>query len=165
MIIIATLIIVILIVADQLIKMAVTHNFAVFECINVIHFGKHEIINLRFIENDGASWGIFSGRTTLLLIITIAALLVGVVYLYFYAPKKPFFIISLSLIIAGGIGNLIDRIFRNGKVVDYIELAFVDFPIFNLADICVTVGGALFIIYFLFFDKSDNINLKDAVNE
>ena len=59
--------------------------------------------------------------------------------------------ISTSLIVAGGIGNLIDRIFR-GFVVDMIEVTFINYPVFNFADICVVIGAILFCAYVL-FDK------------
>ena len=61
-------------------------------------------------------------------------------------------IISLSVLISGGIGNLIDRI-RFHEVIDYIKFEPIDFPIFNFADICVVVGGVLFCIYFIIIDE------------
>lgn len=59
-----------------------------------------------------------------------------------------------TLIISGGLGNIIDRLFRGGRVVDYLDLQLFDFAIFNFADCCVTIGAALLLIYILFFDKS-----------
>ena len=62
---------------------------------------------------------------------------------------------SLMLMFAGALGNAIDRIFR-GYVVDFIETTFISFPVFNIADIAITVGAVLLIIYILFFDKTEN---------
>ena len=165
MVITATVVMVLLIIADQLIKFAIVNNFELFESVKVIHFGDKEIFSLTFIENDGASWGIFSGHTSFLLIVTGLALLAALVYMYKYAKNKPVLFFSLAVIIAGGIGNMIDRIFRNGKVIDYIDAKFIEFPIFNLADICVTVGGAVFVFYLLFFESKSNKKIKEAVND
>ena len=63
-------------------------------------------------------------------------------------------VFCLTLIISGGLGNIIDRLFRGGRVVDYLDLQLFDFAIFNFADCCVTIGAALLLIYILFFDKS-----------
>ena len=60
----------------------------------------------------------------------------------------------MSLIIGGAIGNIIDRLFSGNGVTDFIEFAFVDFPIFNVADICVTVGAVMMFIYLVFIDKT-----------
>ena len=54
-----------------------------------------------------------------------------------------------SLIISGGIGNMIDRIFRDGNVIDFLEVKFIDFPIFNIADCGVCIGAGLLILYFI----------------
>lgn len=61
----------------------------------------------------------------------------------------------MTLIVSGGLGNIIDRLFRGGVVVDYLDVQIFDFAIFNFADCCVTIGAALLLIYVLFFDKSD----------
>lgn len=63
------------------------------------------------------------------------------------------------MMFSGALGNGIDRIFR-GFVVDYISASFVSFPVFNLADICITVGAAFLAVYFIWFDKED----KNAEN-
>ena len=69
--------------------------------------------------------------------------------------------LSVLLIVAGGVGNLIDRIL-NGYVVDFINFVFITFPVFNLADIFVTCGGTLIIIYMIFFADKEK---KDECNE
>ena len=66
-------------------------------------------------------------------------------------PASKLYRLSTSLIISGGIGNLIDRLFR-GYVVDMIEVTFIDYPVFNFADCCVVVGAILFCIYILKYD-------------
>ena len=67
--------------------------------------------------------------------------------------KNPLFLnIAISLIISGALGNFYDRLFH-GYVVDFIEFSFVSFPIFNIADILVTTGCALILIYIIFLEK------------
>jgi len=138
---------------DQLIKIIVSSKIAVGESIQVIKFGDSEIFNLTHILNNGAGWSIFSGKTLFLVIITSTFIIGALVYLFKFAKKHPLLISSLILIISGGIGNLIDRIFREGFVIDYIETRFMNFPIFNFADICVVFGAIILIIYVAFFDK------------
>ena len=70
-------------------------------------------------------------------------------------------VFCLTLIISGGLGNIIDRLFRGGRVVDYLDLQLFDFAIFNFADCCVTIGAALLLIYILFFDKSGKKSQAD----
>ncbi len=100
------------------------------------------VVQLHYIENRGMAFGLLSGRQTLLIIVTSLLMLLLVVLLF--RTKSRLERISLVMIIAGGIGNLIDRV-RDGFVVDYIEPLFVDFAIFNLADILVNVGCFLFV--------------------
>ena len=66
----------------------------------------------------------------------------------------------MTLIISGGFGNIIDRLFRGGLVVDYLDVQLFDFAIFNFADCCVVVGVVLLLIQILFFDKSTSQKTK-----
>ncbi len=147
---------------DQLIKCLVTSTMQLDEIIKVIKIGKTDIFNLHYILNDGAGWGILGGKTSILIILTSVFLAIVIIYMFVCKQKTTMLYISLTLIVSGGIGNLIDRIFNEGKVVDYIEAAFINFPIFNFADICVVIGALLLILYVLFFEKK--INKKDSIN-
>ena len=158
MTIIALIVAALLVVIDQVIKLAVVNNIDLYQSIDVIKFGNHKIFNLTHILNDGAGWSIFSGKTYFLIAITSLFLIVVLVYLFINKKNSKLLMISLSMIIAGGIGNLIDRVFREGKVIDYIQTMFMDFPIFNFADICVVIGAILLIVYMLFFEDK---NTKD----
>lgn len=117
--------------------------------------GMPGIYNYTFLPNGngGAAWGILSGKQTFLIAITIIML---AVLLYLLIAKKitnRLAFLSFVLIIAGGVGNLIDRMTQH-YVVDFIQLSFwKSFPIFNVADCCVTVGVILFCLYILFFDR------------
>lgn len=115
------------------------------------------IINFRYVENRGMAFGLFQNGTVILAVLTGIFICVMVYLLYRYKSKttRPFRI-CLSLIIGGAVGNLIDRIFA-GFVVDFIEFDFVNFAVFNFADICVTVGAAALLIYLIFFEKGKNM--------
>lgn len=145
----------ILVVIDQLIKILIINNIDMYQSIPVIKFVDYEVFNLTYILNDGAGWSLFSGKKYFLIIITFIFLVGIIIYLLKFANKSRFLYCALTLIIAGGFGNLIDRVFRDGNVIDYIETRFMNFPIFNFADICVVIGGILFFIYILFLDNSD----------
>lgn len=104
----------------------------------------------RLIKNEGAAWGIFSNKMWLLIIITFIAF--GFfVYLMkdFDLKENPIYSASLILIISGTFGNFIDRIFL-GYVRDFVSFSFINFPYFNFADMCLTVGVIFLSIDILF---------------
>lgn len=101
------------------------------------------LINIRHVENSGAAWSILAGRTWLLVSISLAVMVICVFMLVKKTFGSKWMFWAVSLILGGGIGNLIDRIFRGGRVVDFIEFGFVDFPVFNVADIAVTTGAIM----------------------
>ena len=103
------------------------------------------VVGLRYIENDGAAFSILSGSQTFLIVITGAALLAICWYIFSkrYSSKMEY--LSFLLIAAGGIGNLIDRL-RQGFVIDYINLEFMNFAIFNFADCLVCLGIGLLVL-------------------
>lgn len=112
------------------------------------------VLGLNYAENTGAGFSILSGHTALLSVISGVALAVMLYILLFSADKNKLYRLSLILIIAGGFGNLYDRVF-NGFVFDYLEFLFFEFPIFNFADCCITVGAVLLGIYMLFVMKTE----------
>ena len=107
------------------------------------------LLQLTYVENRGAAFGLFQGGVTVLSVLTGLILIGAVVFLVMGKLKHKLAIWSVSLIIAGGIGNLIDRIIR-GFVVDYLDIS----PLFRFPDCCVVVGTTLLIIYLFFFDES-----------
>jgi signal peptidase II len=117
------------------------------------------IFSLQYIHNEGAAWSLMSGRVGLLIVITvIVTIFIG--YLLYKTPKEQKLMrFSFALLIAGALGNIIDRV-RLGYVIDF--LSFPNFPIFNIADCCVTVAIAFIIILTLLDLKKDNANKKTA---
>ncbi len=136
------------IIIDQLTKLIVTKNMELYSSAPFIP----KIIEFRYILNRGAAWGMFSENRWIFLVISAAALVALPILLYKYRNLHFLFGFSLSLIIGGAAGNMIDRIF-SGAVVDFLNFLFIDFPVFNFADICVTVGAALMFVYLIFIDK------------
>lgn len=127
--------------------------------VQLIRFGDKEIINLSYCENTGAAFSIFKGQLLFLIIITSVFILLGIYLIASKRIKEPFLVISLSLIIAGGLGNLIDRIFRH-FVIDYIEIKLFRFAVFNFADCCVVIGAIILAVAYIFLEKK-----KDNKNE
>ncbi len=110
---------------------------------------------LRHLENQGAAFSILQGKTIFLVLMVS---IVSLAMLYFLIKHKHKFLrLSLSLILGGALGNLYDRIFSNGSVVDFLEFHFGSyvFPTFNVADVLVVVGTILLAIYILFLYKEE----------
>ncbi len=114
------------------------------------------VFNLRFTENTGAAFSILQGKTAFLIIIPLLAVAAMIYVLISKCIKSKIGSWGITLILAGAIGNLIDRIFR-GAVVDMFDFELIRFPVFNVADIAVTIGAILFFIFaiFIYDDKSE----------
>ena len=148
--VIALLISIALVAADQAIKMLVIQNVQPVGKITVIP----GLFDLFYLKNFGAAFGIFQNQK-LFFIITVSILTLIVIFSLFFYTRHEFFSYTASiLIIGGGIGNLIDRI-RLGYVVDYLSFSFFP-PIFNFADCCVVVGTILLAVHLLFFGEHDS---------
>ncbi|MEA5084232.1 MAG: signal peptidase II [Lachnospiraceae bacterium] len=114
-----------------------------------------------FVENRGAAFGILEGQRWFFVILTIAVTICVIVYLRKMKEKDRahnFLRLSLVLILAGAWGNAIDRLLR-GYVVDYFEFTFINYPVFNVADIYVVAGTILLAVLLLLVIK-DEPNLK-----
>jgi signal peptidase II len=141
-----TLLVVALLVGfDQLTKYLVLINVKPVDAVPVID----KVIQFRYTENTGAAFSIFSEKTWLLTIFTGVMIIAGLLYLFLGKADNKLQFAALVLIISGGLGNLIDRLFR-GFVVDFIEYLFMEYAVFNVADIFVTIGAVLLVISVLF---------------
>lgn len=146
---------------DQLIKCWIQENFIVYEEKPFLQIGSLDILHLHFIENDGSAFSSFSGQTVLLLILSGIGIGACAYALIRYGKQNKLMYWSLVMIMGGALGNLVDRICREGKVVDYLDLQLFDFAVFNFADCFVTVGTILLMIYIIFFmEKKDKENLS-----
>jgi signal peptidase II len=137
--------------ADQLVKYWAIHDLKPVGTKEFIHFGDFKIIDLTYLENDGAIFGSMSGQRWFLVGFTSLVVIGGIILLFKVYKRSKLLNIALTLFIAGGIGNLIDR-FRFSYVVDMFEVKLFHFAIFNVADICVTVAFVLLLIYGIFID-------------
>lgn len=129
-------------VFDQLTK----YYFNAFELGQLVAGPFAGIFQFRLVHNIGAAWGMFGGAVIPLALLSIAVCVVLTLYLFALAPdSSPVTAFGIALVVSGGIGNAIDR-FLLGYVVDFIEPVFIDFPVFNIADIGVTCGFVIFFI-------------------
>ena len=152
--VIAAAVAAVVLVIDQITKYLVVSHFNLYESIPLIP----GVLNLTYIHNRGAAFGIFQNQTLPFVIITLAALAIGVWVLYKRYFDHPLMDWAILLILSGGLGNLIDRVFRRGNVVDFLETAFMKFPVFNIADCAVVVGAGLMILYLIL----DLVRVKKA---
>ena len=117
-----------------------------------------DVLYFWYSENAGAAFGILQGKHIFFFIITVVVL-AGILYLLFKLPNDRHYLPLLfcgSLIFAGALGNFIDRVIRN-YVVDFIYFKPINFPIFNFADICVTVGTFLLFLCLIFVYKENEL--------
>lgn len=133
---------ILLVVADQLVKLWAVSALEPVGSITVIE----NVFSLTYVENTGAAWGMMAGAKWYLILMPIIIIIAVLAFLIIKKLKDPILLWACMLVISGGIGNLIDRIFR-GFVVDYLHATFIDFPVFNLADCCITIGAGLLILY------------------
>jgi signal peptidase II len=137
------------VILDQITKMLVVNGMALYESIPLIK----NVLSFTYIHNYGAAWGMLSDHRWVFIVVTALAIIVMPIFLYKYRNLHWMFGLSLSLIIGGAIGNMIDRVFL-GYVVDFIQATFIDFPVFNVADICVVCGAIMMFVYVAFIDKT-----------
>ena len=146
-----------LIAIDQLVKYLVLEHIALGASVPFIPY----LVELTFVKNTGAAFSMLADHTWIL---AITSAVMSLVLAYAIAKKffsHPFGRTSLTIIFAGAVGNLIDRAFR-GYVVDMFNLEFMNFAVFNVADICVCVGGFCAAVYYLFYyEKLENGALND----
>lgn len=147
-----------IVAADQFIKILVVNTIKVNGSVNILN----GLINFLYCENKGMAFGMLQNARWLFISFTLIVMIGIVIYIIKTKPKSKFLLTSLTLILGGGIGNLIDRIFL-GYVIDYIQLSFFS-PVCNFADYCITIGTALLVIYILFFSQNTNEISKKAEN-
>ena len=150
-----SLLIILLIVLDQISKVLISSNLALGESLNLLPF-----LNFTLIHNTGIAFSLFDEGGNIsrwLLVIVVSAILAYLLFLmYKKTPKNQLELMSLILIISGGLGNLVDRAFL-GYVVDFVHVFYQDysFYVFNLADSYITVGIILYLSYFFFIERTE----------
>lgn len=149
----------VLVIIDQIIKYFVSVYLQPVGSVSVID----NLFSLTYVENKGVAFGMFSDMRWIFVALTSVLLAIIIFYMFKKRPKGKFFYVCAALIIGGGIGNLIDRIFY-GYVIDYLSLSFFP-PVCNFADYCITAGTIMLVIYLLFFsdvlDSSKKAKIKN----
>lgn len=155
--ILAVILIIAVAAADQLTKYLVVANMELGDSIKIIP----GVFNFTYVQNTGAAFGSMSEHRWIFMILSTVAIVAIIVYIFWKKPQSKLLLSSLILITGGGVGNMIDRIFRVGHdvsgeayhyVVDFLD--FCAFPsiwmwIFNVADVCVCVGAGLLALWLI----------------
>ena len=131
---------------DRLTKQLVVMNMELKDTIHIIKIGDTEVLNIFYCLNNGAAFSQLQGRKWFLIVIT-SVVIAGLLFLLLFKKvKRPIYVAAFGLMLSGGVGNLIDRIFNDGLVVDFIDFRLINFPIFNVADICAVCGAGLLLL-------------------
>ena len=138
-----------IILLDQIVKFVVRSTMYVGQSIPVIN----DIFHFTYVQNRGAAFNMLDGESMILIAIPTIAIAVAIWYMEKHLEEHWTLFVSLVLIIAGGIGNLIDRCFM-GFVTDMFDFRF--WPVFNVADIAVCVGAGVLVLYtFAFYEEKE----------
>ena len=149
-----------LVALDQAVKYLVRTNIQSGQVIEFIP----RLLGLTYVQNTGAAFSLFSEHTWLLTLISAVVSIAIAAALVKNVIRHPFGKLTLAVILAGAVGNLIDRALF-GFVTDMFKTLFMTFAVFNVADICVVCGGIAFCVYVLFFydklEKQDGTDSSD----
>lgn len=129
------------IAVDQITKLIVASNMQLNDTLPIIK----NVLHITYIKNEGAAFGMLSNHRWIFMSVSAVAIVALCVYLFRFSKDTRLMKTGMALIISGGIGNMIDRIFL-GYVVDMIDFRLINFYIFNVADACVSVGAAVLIL-------------------
>ena len=146
-----------LVALDQVVKYLVRANIQAGQIIEVIP----GLMGLTYVENTGAAFSMLSEHTWLLTLVSAVVSVLLATTLAKNTLRHPFGKLTLAVILAGAVGNLIDRALM-GYVTDMFKTLFMDFAVFNVADICVVCGGIALAVYVLFF--YDKLEKKDGTD-
>ena len=135
---------------DFITKMLVIGNMQLGEKIRIID----GVFSLTYIRNKGMAWGLLQNQRWIFIIATV--IIVTLMLIYILKNKNAHFTgkLGITLSVAGAFGNLIDRLFYEDGVIDFLCADFIDFPIFNVADMSVCIGMGILVIYIMFFEQN-----------
>lgn len=153
-------VIAVLIILDRLSKHIASGALAQGRTVDFL-FG---LFRFRYVENTGAAFSSFAGNRVILIVFTSLVIILCLFVLLAGKVKSKFASACLLLIVAGGIGNLIDRII-SGFVIDFIEPMFMNFAVFNVADIFITVGAFMLIFYEVYLLIKEKSQGKKTEND
>lgn len=136
----------VIVALDQVIKYVIFNTVRVSGSIPVIK----DVFYISYTENIGAAFGMMKNYRWVFITFTMVIIAYLLYLLITRKVKSRLFVAAACLIVAGGLGNLIDRIFR-GFVIDYLDFRLINFALFNLADTAISIGTGLLCIYLIFF--------------
>lgn len=143
------------VIIDQWTKQLTVSNIELGETIPVID----NVLSLTYYRNTGAAGNILEGQMWFFYIVTIAVIVVIVYQLQKHGKESKLFSMGLAFILGGAIGNFIDRLLYQ-YVIDMIRLEFINFPIFNVADVSLNIGVILLFVYIIFFSEEEGKELS-----
>ena len=132
---------------DQLTKQLTLRHLLPEGLAGSVHLWE-DVFHLTYVRNYGAAWGMLADHRWVFMTFSTVAIIGLSVYLFGFSKDTNWVKISLAMIIGGGIGNMIDRIWR-GFVVDFLDFTLIDFPVFNVADSFVSVGAVMLMAYLI----------------
>ncbi len=118
------------------------------------------VLDFKLVHNPGAAWGLGSGKRLGLILFAVLVLFIAIRFVQKEKSLPKSLVVCISAVACGGLSNAIDRI-AAGEVTDFLSFAFINFPVFNVADICISVGCILGFIIFLIWDKRREVATKD----
>jgi len=142
---------------DQITKAIVVSNMALHEEIAFLP----GFMRFYYTQNTGAAFSMLSGHRWVFMVFSVAAMALIVYLLFRFHGRHPLLSISMAAVLGGGIGNMIDRVL-NGYVVDFLDFQFMDFAVFNVADIFVTCGTCALAVYIIFVEPRVEKRLQEA---
>lgn len=140
----------IVLMIDQIIKLIINNTMTLYDQIKIIP----NFFTIFYVKNTGAAFSLLENNTTFLIIISVIFIFILDRFIKKEKSFTKFSVLSLGMIMGGIFGNLIDRIIHHG-VIDYLAFKIInyEFPVFNIADICITLG-VIILIYSMFFEKT-----------
>lgn len=141
---------------DQITKAIVVSNMALYEELPFIP----GFMRFYYTQNTGAAFSMLSEHQWVFMVFSVVAMVLIVYLLYRFHGRHPMLSVSLAAVLGGGIGNMIDRVL-NGYVVDFLDFQFMDFAVFNVADIFVTCGSVALAVYIVFVEPRVERRLQE----
>ncbi len=158
--IITAAIMILCVILDQVTKFAALEKLAPIGTYPLIE----DIFHFTYVENRGAAFGMLADHRWVFMVLSTVAILGMLGWLFWEKPKSWWIRVSAAFVIAGGIGNMIDRV-RLGYVVDFIDCRFIDFYVFNVADSFVCVGCGMFLVWAVYMEIMERKKKKAGAAE
>ena len=152
------------IIIDQLTKWLAVKYLIPVGSVSLIRFGEVQVLNLTYVENTGAAFGMLKNAPWVFNTVSVVAIVVMLGYLFLGHAESKLSGIALAMLVSGGIGNMIDRATLH-YVVDFIDFRLINFAVFNGADSFVCVGAGLLVLALVLEMKEEAKKLKEAKSE